>query len=172
MATAYIMIKCEIGSEHSIINNLKTIDGVKEVHGTFGAFDIIIKVESNTEDNLIEIISKRIRMVPKIRATITLMTHEKNSLFAKKLSSDEKETLNRYASQAYIAIHCKKTQENEVLRDLSDIPEVIEGYIVLGSYDLMCKVVAPTYNDISDVVTKKIRKTKDIRTTITLNVIP
>ena len=172
MATAYIMIKCEIGSEHSIINNLKTIDGVKEVHGTFGAFDIIIKVESNTEDNLIEIISKRIRMVPKIRATITLMTHEKNSLFAKKLSSDEKETLNRYASQAYIAIHCKKTQESEVLRDLSDIPEVIEGYIVLGSYDLICKVVAPTYNDISDVVTKKIRKTKDIRTTITLNVIP
>ncbi len=172
MATAYIMIKCEIGSEHSIINNLKTIDGVKEVHGTFGAFDIIIKVESNTEDNLIEIISKRIRMVPKIRATLTLMTHEKNSLFAKKLNSDEKETFNRYASQAYIAIHCKKTQESEVLRDLSDIPEVIEGYIVLGSYDLICKVVAPTYNDISHVVTKKIRKTKDVRTTITLNVIP
>ncbi len=172
MATAYIMIKCEIGSEHSIINNLKTIDGVKEVHGTFGAYDIITKVEANTEDKLIEIISKRIRMVPKIRATLTLMTHEKNSLFAKKLSSDEKETFNRYASQAYIAIHCKKTQESEVLRDLGDIPEVIEGYIVLGSYDLMCKVVAPTYNDISDVVTKKIRKTKDIRTTITLNVIP
>ncbi len=172
MATAYIMIKCEIGSEHSIINNLKTIDGVKEVHGTFGAYDIITKVVANTEDKLREIISKRIRMVPKIRATLNLMTHEKNSLFAKKLSSDEREVLNRYASQASIAIHCKKTQESEVLRDLGDIPEVIEGYIVLGSYDLMCKVVAPTYNDISDVVTKKIRKTKDVRTTITLNVIP
>jgi len=104
------MINCEIGSEHSIINNLKKMDVVKEVHGTFGAYDIITKVEANTEDKLREIISKRIRMVPKIRATLTLMTHEKNSLFAKKLSSDEKETLNRYASQAYIAIQCKKTQ--------------------------------------------------------------
>ena len=151
---------------------VKTIDGVKEVHGTFGAYDIITKVEANTEDKLREIISKRIRMVPKIRATLTLMTHEKNSLFAKKLSSDEKETFNRYASQAYIAIHCKKTQESEVLHDLSDIPEVIEGDIVLGSFDIMCKVSVPTYNDISDVVTKKIRKIKDVRTTITLNVIP
>jgi len=59
-----------------------------------------------------------------------------------------------------------------VLSDLSDIPEVIEGDIVMGSYDIMCKVAAPTYNDISDVVTKKIRKIQDVRTTITLNVIP
>jgi len=99
------------------------------------------------------------------------MAHE-NGLFGKNLSPDEKETLDRYTSQAYIAINCKKTLESEVLRDLSDIPEVIEGDIVLGSFDIMCKVSAPTYNDISDVVTKKIRKIKDVRTTITLNVIP
>ena len=172
MPTAYVLINCEIGLEQSIISNLKEIEEVKEVHGTFGSYDIITKIESNTNDKLNQTITTRVRKIPKIRATLTLITDEKKSLFSKKLSPDEKETLGRYASQAYIAIHCKKTQENEVLRDLSDIPEVIEGDIVIGSYDLMCKVAAPTYSDISEVITKKIRKINDVRTTITLNVIP
>ena len=171
MSKAYVLISCETGSERSVISNLKLIETINEVFGTFGSYDVLAKIESDTEEKLRQVITKKVRMVPKIRATLTLMAHE-NGLFGKKLSSDEKETLDRVASQAYVAIHCKKIQEIEVLRDLNDIPEVIEGDIVSGPYDIMCKVVAPTYNDISDVVTKKIRKTKDIRTTITLNVIP
>ena len=58
-----------------------------------------------------------------------------------------------------------------MLRDLSNIPEVIEGDIVIGPYDLMCKIAAPTYNDISDIVTKKIRRMENVKTTTTLNVI-
>ena len=171
MSKAYVFISCETGSERSVISNLKLIETVNEVFGTFGSYDIIAKMESNTEEKLRQAITKKVRMVPKIRATLTLMAHE-NGLFGKKLSSDEKETLDRYASQAYVVIHCKKIQEIEVLRDLSDIPEIIEGDIVSGPFDIMCKVVAPTYNDISDVVTKKIRKIQDVRTTITLNVLP
>ena len=172
MSKAYVLISCETGSERSIISNLKLIETVNEVFGTFGTYDVIAKMESDSEDKLKESVTKKIRRIPKIRATLTLMADEKNILFGKNLSPDEKETLDRYTSQAYIAINCKKTLESEVLRDLSDIPEVIEGDIVLGSFDIMCKVSAPTYNDISDVVTKKIRKIKDVRTTITLNVIP
>ena len=46
MATAYVLINCELGSEESIIEQLKTLDGVVEVHGTFGAYDILAKFES------------------------------------------------------------------------------------------------------------------------------
>ena len=41
MATAYVLINCELGSEESIISQLKTLEGVIEVHGTFGAYDKI-----------------------------------------------------------------------------------------------------------------------------------
>ncbi len=74
MATAYIMIKCEIGSEHSIINNLKTIDGVKEVHGIFGAYDVVVKIESDNHDTLRDIITWKIRKMERIRSTLTLTT--------------------------------------------------------------------------------------------------
>jgi len=34
MATAYVLINCELGSEEAIIQQLKGLDGVKEVHGS------------------------------------------------------------------------------------------------------------------------------------------
>ena len=36
MATAYVLVNCELGSEESIIQQLKNIETVKEVNGTFG----------------------------------------------------------------------------------------------------------------------------------------
>jgi DNA-binding Lrp family transcriptional regulator len=169
---AYVLISCNSGADNYVISNIKSIDSVKEVHGCFGAYDVIAKMESDSEDKLKKAITQRIRKVPKIQATLSLMTYNKNDFFGKTLRDDEKEVLDRHTAQAYIAIHCKRTKEDQVLRDLSNIPEVIEGDIVIGSYDLMCKVVAPTYNDISDIVTKKIRRVENVKATTTLNVIP
>ena len=52
MATAYVLINCELGSEESVISELKSIEGVVEVHGTFGAYDIMAKVESSQVEAL------------------------------------------------------------------------------------------------------------------------
>ena len=73
MATAYILINCELGSEESIIQELKNLEGVIEVHGTFGAYDILAKIESTTVDALREVITWKIRKIDQIRSTLTLM---------------------------------------------------------------------------------------------------
>ena len=73
MATAYVLINCDTGYEKSIINQLKSVEGVGEVHGTFGAYDIVVKVESPTTDRLREVITWKIRKIEKIRSTLTLM---------------------------------------------------------------------------------------------------
>ena len=73
MATAYVLINCDLGSEESVISELKTIDGVKEVHGVFGAYDILAKVESKQVETLRETITWNIRKIQKIRSTLTLM---------------------------------------------------------------------------------------------------
>jgi len=73
MATAYVLINCELGSEESIIQELKNLDGVIEVHGTFGAYDILTKIESPTVDVLRETITWKIRKIDQIRSTLTLM---------------------------------------------------------------------------------------------------
>ena len=73
MATAYILIKCELGSEELIIQQLKNIDDISEVSGTFGAYDILAKIESPTVETLREIITWKIRKIAHIRSTLTLM---------------------------------------------------------------------------------------------------
>ena len=74
MVSAYVLINCDIGSEEDVISHLKTIDGVKEVHGTFGAYDIITKVESDNEETLRDTIAWKIRKIERISSTLTLMT--------------------------------------------------------------------------------------------------
>ena len=73
MATAYVLINCELGSEESIIQQLKNIDSIIEVHGTFGAYDILTKIESPTVEALRESITWKIRKIDQIRSTLTLM---------------------------------------------------------------------------------------------------
>ena len=73
MATAFVLINCELGYEQSIIQQLRGIDGIKEVSGTFGAYDILAKVDSNTVENLRETITWKIRKIQRIRSTLTLM---------------------------------------------------------------------------------------------------
>ena len=79
MAEAYILINCEIGSEEEVITALKNIDSIKEVHGTFGAYDILAKIESAQVEDLRETITWKIRKIGKIRSTLTLMGIEGQS---------------------------------------------------------------------------------------------
>ena len=79
MAEAYILINCEIGSEEEVITSLKSVPGIKEVHGTFGAYDILAKIESTQVEDLRETITWKIRKIDKIRSTLTLMGIEGQS---------------------------------------------------------------------------------------------
>ncbi|MSV26491.1 MAG: AsnC family transcriptional regulator [Nitrosarchaeum sp.] len=73
MPTAYVLINCDLGKEEEIIENLKHIDAIKEVHGTFGAYDIIVKAEHAEKEKLREVIIWSIRKIEHIRSTLTLM---------------------------------------------------------------------------------------------------
>ncbi len=73
MQTAYVLVNCDLGSEESIIEDLKHIESVREVHGTFGAYDIIAKIENPDGEKLRETITWNIRKLEHVRSTLTLM---------------------------------------------------------------------------------------------------
>ena len=73
MVTAYVLINCDLGSEEDVIDALKNIEDVKEINGTFGAYDIIAKVDNSKLDALRETITWKIRKIDRIRSTLTLM---------------------------------------------------------------------------------------------------
>ena len=73
MPEAYVLINCDLGSEEFVIEELKHVDTVKEVHGTFGAYDIVAKVSSDKSETLRESITWQIRKINNVRSTLTLM---------------------------------------------------------------------------------------------------
>lgn len=73
METAYVLINCDLGSEEAILDSLRHMESIKETHGTFGAYDIIAKIENLDRDKLREIITWNIRKIKHVRSTLTLM---------------------------------------------------------------------------------------------------
>ena len=72
MSQAFVLINCELGSEEKIIEELKTLSDVKSVQGTFGAYDIIVEIASESVEQIRETITWKIRKIEKIRSTLTL----------------------------------------------------------------------------------------------------
>lgn len=73
MKQAYVLINCDGGSEKALIEQIKHLNGVKEVHGTYGAFDIIAEVEEQTGNALSTTIVRKIRQIEHIKSTQTLI---------------------------------------------------------------------------------------------------
>ncbi len=73
MKEAYVLINCDGGSEKALIEQIKHLNGVKEVHGTYGAFDIIAEVEEQTGNALSTTIIRKIRQIEHIKSTQTLI---------------------------------------------------------------------------------------------------
>lgn len=72
METLYILINCDLGSEVDIINELTKIPEIKEVRGTYGVYDIFVKLQGDSSATLENIITHKIRRISKIRSTVTL----------------------------------------------------------------------------------------------------
>lgn len=72
MEKAYMLISCEIGEEHPIYLKLKEIPEIKDCTITFGNYDIVVSLETETITQLNNLISTKIRKLGKIRSTITL----------------------------------------------------------------------------------------------------
>ncbi|MGQ0792225.1 MAG: Lrp/AsnC ligand binding domain-containing protein [Nitrosopumilaceae archaeon] len=171
MAKAYVLMSCNLGYEKSLISELKSIENVKEVHGTLGLYDIIAKLEADSDEKIKQTITEKIRKVEKIGSTMTLMKVAGEELFKANREKLMGSLLGKNDAQAYIVIHCEQGKEDLVLRDLNEIPEVKEADVVYGNYDVVGKIEAENHKELEKIITKKIRKLKFIRTTMTLNVV-
>ena len=64
--------KIDLRRSKQIIEELSKIEQIKEVRGTYGIYDIFCRIEADSKNVLDDVITFKIRKVPKIRSTITL----------------------------------------------------------------------------------------------------
>ncbi len=72
METAYVLVKSQMAHEMDVMGELLRLDGVKEAKGTFGVYDIFVKIEGESSKQVTDIITKKIRKIPYVVSTTTL----------------------------------------------------------------------------------------------------
>lgn len=70
--TAYVLISCMVGEEHAVLEQIKTIPQIKTAMITYGEYDLVAKIQAESQREMGNIISSQIRQIQKIRSTITL----------------------------------------------------------------------------------------------------
>ena len=80
MTTAYVLLNSDLGSDESIINEVKQIlaeEEIKyEIQGVYGVYDIVLKLSSDNSEKLRSIITNKIRKISKVQSTLTMMVIE------------------------------------------------------------------------------------------------
>lgn len=72
MEIAYVLVKSKIGHEVDVMNDILKIEGVKEVMGTYGVYDVFVKVQVPTRNEIEKVIIYKIRKVNNVLSTTTL----------------------------------------------------------------------------------------------------
>lgn len=72
---------------------------------------------------------------------------------------------------AYVLINCDLGSEEEILRELKKIPEIIEVSGVYGVYDIILKIRSDTMDKLRETITWHVRRIDKVRSTLTMIVI-
>ena len=81
MPIAYVLLNSDLGSDETIISKVKEIlDNESnidyEVQGVYVVYDIVLKISSDSADNLRSVITNKIRRIDKVQSTLTMMVIE------------------------------------------------------------------------------------------------
>jgi len=78
--TAYVLLNSDLGSDVTIIAEIKEVlidENIEfEVGGVYGVYDIVLKLSSNNAEKLRAIITNKIRKISKVQSTLTMMVIE------------------------------------------------------------------------------------------------
>jgi DNA-binding Lrp family transcriptional regulator len=70
--------------------------------------------------------------------------------------------------RAYVLFNVGAGSEDQVLKDVRSVGGVQEAYVSYGVYDLVVKVKADSMEQLKELVTHRLRKIKNVRSTLTL----
>jgi DNA-binding Lrp family transcriptional regulator len=71
---AYVLIKIRAGEVKEVVRSIRKLDGISEVHMTFGPYDAVAEVETSDVAQLGDITASKIQPIPRIEQTLTCVT--------------------------------------------------------------------------------------------------
>ena len=79
MIKAYVLVVTDPGATRSVVEAIRQIQGVVELHEVMGPYDIVVELEVGQLSDVPPILSEKIRSVPGIESTTSLVTFPESS---------------------------------------------------------------------------------------------
>lgn len=81
MPTAYFLLNVELNHEVEVIEKIKKIlkneKSIEyELQGVFGIYDVIVKITSDSDDDIRRLALDKIKQIKKIESVITMMVND------------------------------------------------------------------------------------------------
>ncbi|KRT60740.1 MAG: AsnC family transcriptional regulator [Thaumarchaeota archaeon CSP1-1] len=81
MPTAYFLLNVALNHEVEVIEKIKKIlkneNSIDyELQGVFGIYDVIVKITSDSDDNIRRLALDKIKQINKIQSAITMMVND------------------------------------------------------------------------------------------------
>ena len=73
LTTAFLLLNTETGLEAEVMKGLKDLDEVKEAHMLDGTYDVIVRMETATVQELRDAVDWKIRRLESIHSTLTMI---------------------------------------------------------------------------------------------------
>jgi DNA-binding Lrp family transcriptional regulator len=80
MPNAYVLFNIGSGSEDRVLEELKGIAEVQEAFFSYGVYDLVVKIKTDSMEKLKEIVSHRLRIIADVKSTITLIQVEERKI--------------------------------------------------------------------------------------------
>jgi DNA-binding Lrp family transcriptional regulator len=76
MSRAYVLFIVNSGSEDRLTKEVRAIPEVQEAFVSYGMYDLVVKIKTDSTEQLKELVSHRLRTIPDVRSTLTLVLVE------------------------------------------------------------------------------------------------
>jgi DNA-binding Lrp family transcriptional regulator len=76
MPRAFVLFNVESGLEDKVLGAVRRIEKVEEAYVSYGVYDLIVKVKTDSVEQLKEIVTHQLRTLDHVRSTLTLILVE------------------------------------------------------------------------------------------------
>jgi DNA-binding Lrp family transcriptional regulator len=80
MPRAFVLLNADLGYEGVLADQIRKLPGVNKVYTVYGVYDLMLKVEADSMENLKEFISSKIRRMNGIKSSLTVLIVDKTDL--------------------------------------------------------------------------------------------
>jgi DNA-binding Lrp family transcriptional regulator len=76
MPRAYVLFSVGSGSEDQVRKDVQKIEGVEEVFVSYGVYDLVVKINTASMEQLKDLVTHHLRRIDNVRSTLTLILVE------------------------------------------------------------------------------------------------